>query len=327
MIPLLSIIIPVYNVIDYIENCLSSIFSQTIYPFDYEIIIVNDGTPDNSMDVVKRYVDRYDVIHVIEQENQGLSIARNRGLSVALGKYIWFVDSDDSILPDAFKNIDLLLNQYNADIYAFDLKIINEKSGFESIQKVVFKDDKLYNVITDGLSIYDKIHIAPSQRFIFKNNFLKEYQLTFFPHIYHEDIEFESRAFFFCKSIYISNKSIYRYLIRQNGSITSNYKPQLASDYLIIILNLQDLLKKEMINKPKKMIYDLNFTYAISSLTLPRNHGQRKIVKNIINKNRYLYKKVALSYLLHSYGSLYRTLFAIIMYFSPYKIYSIKNKI
>lgn len=86
--PKYSIIIPVYNVEKYIKKCLDSVFSQT--DKDFEVIVVNDGTKDNSMDIVKKYDAK-----IINQKNQGLSAARNRGVKEAVGDYLIFLDSDD----------------------------------------------------------------------------------------------------------------------------------------------------------------------------------------------------------------------------------------
>ena len=92
---LLSIIIPVYNVEAYIGKLLQSIFSQDTE--GVEIIVVNDGTPDDSMNVVQGFVPVHANLHIVNQPNRGLSEARNTGLKHAQGKYVWFVDGDDCI--------------------------------------------------------------------------------------------------------------------------------------------------------------------------------------------------------------------------------------
>lgn len=95
----LSIIIPIYNVERYLKKCLDSIYCQ-ILNLPVEVILVNDGTKDNSIEVIKPYLNLPQTIF-IDQHNQGLSVARNNGLKVSSGKYVWFVDSDDWI-PDGF---------------------------------------------------------------------------------------------------------------------------------------------------------------------------------------------------------------------------------
>ena len=98
----LSIIIPVYKVEKYIARCLDSIFNQKVDDSLIEVIVVNDGTPDNSMQIVNSYVAMHRNLTIINQENQGLSVARNVGLAKATGDYVWFVDSDDWLVEDAF---------------------------------------------------------------------------------------------------------------------------------------------------------------------------------------------------------------------------------
>lgn len=97
-----SVIIPVYNVEKYLESCLESIKSQTFT--DYELILINDGSTDESVAIMRRYAKTDARIRIIPQSNRGVSAARNLGLSVAEGDYVLFVDSDDTILPDALEH-------------------------------------------------------------------------------------------------------------------------------------------------------------------------------------------------------------------------------
>ena len=94
---ILSIIIPVYNVEKYVEKCIRSCENQDIPKENYEVIVVNDGSPDGSLAIVERLANEFSNIKVINQENKGLSMARNTGLEAAKGEYVWFVDSDDWI--------------------------------------------------------------------------------------------------------------------------------------------------------------------------------------------------------------------------------------
>ena len=91
---ILSIIIPVYKVEKYVRKTLESVFSENFSDNEVEVIVVNDGTPDRSMDIVNEFVS-HKSLRIINQENQGLSGARNTGIKAAKGKYVWFVDSDD----------------------------------------------------------------------------------------------------------------------------------------------------------------------------------------------------------------------------------------
>ena len=94
----LSIIIPVYNTEEYLPRCLNSCLEQDLLANEYEIIAINDGSSDNSLQILNAYALKYPNIRVINQENRGLGATRNRGLNLAIGEYIWFVDSDDWVL-------------------------------------------------------------------------------------------------------------------------------------------------------------------------------------------------------------------------------------
>ena len=111
---MISIILPVYNVDKYLENCLNSLINQTYK--NLEIISVNDGSTDASVEILERYSSVDNRIKVINQENEGLSSARNRGIDVALGEYLAFVDSDDYIHPEMYERLLKILLGYDADI-------------------------------------------------------------------------------------------------------------------------------------------------------------------------------------------------------------------
>lgn len=113
----LSVIIPVYNAEKYLTHCLESVCKQNLDAFDYEVIIINDGSTDNSKDIILRFQKRYGNIIFIDQKNQGVSVARNAALDIAKGEYITFVDSDDEIYPNSFRKIVQKLHDENLDIY------------------------------------------------------------------------------------------------------------------------------------------------------------------------------------------------------------------
>ena len=110
----ISVIIPVYNVEKFIDECLQSVVAQTLRP--REVLIVNDGTPDNSREICRRYAEEHDWITIIDQENKGLSEARNTGIDHASGRYIVFIDSDDYIAPDMLATLHEKAVQTGADM-------------------------------------------------------------------------------------------------------------------------------------------------------------------------------------------------------------------
>ena len=130
----LSIILPVYNVEKFLPACLDSIYNQDIAEDEFEIIAVIDGSPDNSKAVLLNYSKIHKNITLIEQENSGVSVARNNGLRDATGKYIWFIDPDDLIVKNCFKKIYESLQEHNADVFEFEYDTCEEDYEYEGKQ-------------------------------------------------------------------------------------------------------------------------------------------------------------------------------------------------
>ena len=123
----LSIIIPIYNVEKYIQKTLVSIFSQYFQKESVEIIVVNDGTKDNSMSIVNEFAVKFDNLKIINQENQGLSVARNTGLKASRGKYVWFFDSDDWVEYDSLPFLLKHLEHSDKDVLMCKIREYDEE--------------------------------------------------------------------------------------------------------------------------------------------------------------------------------------------------------
>jgi glycosyltransferase involved in cell wall biosynthesis len=139
--PKVSIVIPVYNVEKYLRECLDSVINQTLR--DIEIICINDGSTDNSADILAEYQNRENRLKVISQENGGQSKARNAGLEVATGEYIYFLDSDDYIKTNSLEKLYTIAKTNNLDILYFD-------------SEVIFENDNLKNQFPEYLTAYDR---------------------------------------------------------------------------------------------------------------------------------------------------------------------------
>ena len=127
-----SLILPMYNVEQFLPDCLDSLLCQDLSEADYEIICVNDGSTDNSAGVVKGYMKRHSGIRLIEQENAGVSKARNIGFSEAEGEYTWFIDPDDMIAANCLGQIYMKLKENNADVFEFQYVNCKEEARFVS---------------------------------------------------------------------------------------------------------------------------------------------------------------------------------------------------
>ena len=221
---ILSIIIPVYNVEKYIRKTLESIFESTFPKSELEVIVVNDGTKDNSMSTVNEFAAKFDNLKIINQENQGLSVARNTGLKAARGQYVWFVDSDDWVEYDSLPFLLKHLEHSDKDVLMFKIREYDEEGKI--LLERFFHDNKNEEQVsgTDVVLYMKKygIDITPMQQYIICRDFLLANNLFFVPGIYHEDMEFAPRMLITAKRVSVIPKVIYCYLRRSSGSITTD---------------------------------------------------------------------------------------------------------
>lgn len=173
--PKFSIIVPVYNVEEYIDDCLKSIKNQSFK--DYEVIVVNDGTKDNSMDIVKKYD-----VEIINQENAGLSAARNTGVKKAKGDYLIFLDSDDYIEKDLLKKINDSLDD-NPDIVRFQIQEVYQ-------DKKIKYEEESFNT-TSGVEAFNNIvkyhFIENAWCYAINRKYYLDNKFEFSKGTYHED--------------------------------------------------------------------------------------------------------------------------------------------
>lgn len=288
---LLSLIIPVYKVEQYLKKCLDSCLNQDIPLSEYEIIAVNDGSPDNSFAILKEYESKYPNIKILNQENQGLSMARNNGLEIAKGEYIWFVDSDDwienNILKDLIKNF-----ESKPDIIQLKYQLTYENRATSGIPTVPFYP---FKELSGKDLLRNKQYLpAPAQFCIYRKQFLDQYNLRFVSGILHEDSEFKPRATYFAKKIILYNKVVYNYLQRENGSITSNFKLKNAKDIIFVVKNLIDFSNRNVNESQIKKTFSSLCCLSLNTLL----NGYRNIstdeqyeVEELLKNNIYIFKE------------------------------------
>lgn len=223
--PKISVIIPVYNVEKYLRDCLDSVVSQTIK--DIEIICVNDGSTDGSLDILNEYCSNDDRFVIVNQNNQGLSVARNNGLNSASGDYIAFIDSDDYLL-----NNDYFEKLYNAcEKYSADIAVAGIIRGNNKKTKELLKIEK-EEVVTDYV---EKLRICdvPDSNYVwnklYKCKSLISTGITFPVGKYYEDLYYTHKVLFYTgKLVSVPNISIF-YRKRQ-GSIIKTKNPKAEID-------------------------------------------------------------------------------------------------
>lgn len=219
--PTLSIIIPIYNVERYLRRCLDALVEQSLLP--YEVILVNDGTPDNSGVIAKEYADKYPFMRYIEQENQGVSAARNKGLSLATGDFVTFCDPDDYFVPFFCEEIVKIIDQQSADLYHYTYQKTFSGSGRE------FAGDlgvaKLTPIYCDAL-LKGEVKLGEMMVWmnVYKRSIVSKYGIQF-PEgiVIHEDEVFNLRYYRHSNLLLNIDKAFYVYYIREEGATSQSY--------------------------------------------------------------------------------------------------------
>ena len=309
----LSIIVPIYNVEQYLEECLNSIINQSIE--NIEVILINDGSTDLSKDIASKFVEKDKRFVLINQQNQGLSAARNTGIQMAKGKYIYFIDSDDFIIDNKnLKEMVDLLEKYNSDaLVGRMVRVYDNKNKVLDSEYI-----NLFNTDVCTKREYLKVSVnhncAPCCMYMYKRSLLTDNNIKFKVGFLHEDEDFTPRVLLKTKKISIYNEGFYGYRQREN-SITKTFSKKNIKDIISILLDLD----QEYNNINEKMIRKIM-----------KNRSVIKIKKIIYNYNYLDINKETKIMLIDSSSGLIGKLDALIIYINP-KIYFykevLKNKI
>ncbi len=263
----LSIIIPIYNVEKYIEKCIKSLLDNDLDVSEYEIIVVDDESPDNSLNIVKELANQYSNIKIISQKNKGLGGARNTGISNSKGEYVLFLDSDDWYLNNTLKNLISIADKYNLEILEFAAQGITSNGGIS----FHFFNSTNQNVLS-GVAYYNTIRYLNSAcNKLYKRNFLVNNNLFFLEKIFIEDFEFNTRVFFKAKRVMATDYLVAQFLQSEN-SITRNNdiskKEKVINDFIQIIQITNDLYLKEVNSKDRelKLFFEERISFLVSTL-------------------------------------------------------------
>lgn len=231
----ISVIIPVYNTEKYIWACLSSLYKQSLKEF--EIICINDGSTDISLEILKKYAKIDSRIRIISQVNQGPSVARNVGISIAKGKYIQFIDSDDMLESNALEYSFRKMENEQLDIFYFDGRSIfesHELKQTKSSYKTYYQRDSSYQMVMTGKQLFVKLMHDEKYRVqaclqMIRKDFLIKNKVTFIPGILQEDNAFTTELMLRAKRVCHENKPFYIRRLRKNSIMTKT--PGFANAY------------------------------------------------------------------------------------------------
>ncbi|WP_372745758.1 glycosyltransferase family 2 protein [Lutibacter sp.] len=284
----LSIIIPVYNVEKYVAKCIYSCLKQDLKKENYEIIIINDGTKDKSLEIINEIKFEYPELIVFSQENAGLSAARNKGLSIASGEYIWFIDSDDWIKENCLKAILAKLN-------GIDVLALGGINAYDNFQNNTFFYVSNKNA-SNGIDLLKSGFIQPAQFYIYKKSFLVNNRLFFLDGVFHEDFEFTPRMLYVAQKIGVYEIPVY-FFYKREGSITNTVNTKRSHDLIKVAIKLKEFNENFVLKKYKHIFYNLiglainNSLFNTSKLDIK---NQKELSVFYFN-NRALFKDLQLS--------------------------------
>lgn len=303
----ISVIVPAYNAEKYLEKCLDSLVNQT--KKNIEIIAVNDGSKDNTLKILNEYKSKYpDMIKVISQENQGLSVTRNNGIKVASGKYIVFVDSDDEIELDLLEKIWDKVTEFPYDIIAFDVNWIYPDKNQVATSAVIW--DKRELLLEDKKKLLIDINVMACNK-AYKKELFEDESVLFVPNTWFEDVLFTYKIIPQINSIAKIDFPGYKYFQREN-SITYTFSDRLNQIHSVMdsileyykIQSLYDTYKDEL-----EYIF-VRYSFATYIKRLAKAKDKKKFndgirfVKSRVNevfpnykKNKYLHSGIKSFYL------------------------------
>lgn len=246
---IVSVIIPVYNTAPYLEECLESACKQMLKSL--EIICVDDGSTDKSLSILKKFADQDSRIRVISQANQGASHARNVGIQQAQGKFIYFLDSDDYLVPEALETLvntmearELELLLFNANVFGEggveENRLQNEKGYFRRVHEypTVCKGEDLFRRLIENQEYTASVPVQ-----LTKSTFLKDNSLSFYEEFIHEDELFVFECLLLASKAGYINKSFYYRRVRQNSVMDLRQSEKLTFSVFSLFSCVKQMLK------------------------------------------------------------------------------------
>lgn len=287
----LSIIVPVYNVEKYIRPCIESIFNQGLDEDCFEVIIINDGTKDKSMDMIADIISLHHNITVIHQENQGLSVVRNNGIAAAKGEYILMPDSDDLLIEHSLKPLLEIALATNDDLVVADfLKMSDEEIEQSKTHPIEQKKEFEYQEKTGEQLFLEDLnqYQCVVWRTLYRRAFLIENNLKFVPGIYIQDVPFTNECYLKAgkciKTSWLLN--IYR---RGHESATSSFNIKKLKDFSIALAKTWELTRLDGLSsstqfKLRQNVYNSFSLLVWITTNQIKNASERKEVLDFLKQ-------------------------------------------
>lgn len=261
MADLVTVVVPVYNVEEYLEACLDSIIAQSYY--NLEVILVDDGSTDISGKICDQYAKKDGRIIVLHQKNAGVSVARNRGIDVASGRYIMFVDADDLLLSESVECLLEILKNSDAECAMGSLRTFLRDGDTEEASHLSGKNSTCVTV-----SATDAICSMLYERSVHGGPFPKLYLLDAVKHIrfpedikYAEDLQYNYHAFRALKRVTLTDRAVYWYRMREGGAMASGFSHSRIDGLIATKRVFDDALGKAKIEDAAASRYFMEAVY------------------------------------------------------------------
>ena len=291
MKPLLTVVIPVYNVEKYLKRCVESVLVQEWH--NYDILLVDDGSTDSSPQICDDYVKAYDFISVIHKENGGLSEARNTGILHAKGEYVYFPDSDDWLEPQTFTELAEVLESQEFELVSFNREFVKGE------EDAIVSDPLVTQVFGGKDAFVQMLKHSYITGFandkIYKKSLFIDNNISFPKGKYYEDLGTNYKLFLSAKNVFATNQKYYHYLIDNPDSITQSWNEQKFSDMFGFYKDIfySDFVRSQL-NKEELQIsqryYVNGLIHILASLyksKLDKNYGEiTSEVKQELEKNK-----------------------------------------
>ena len=284
----LSIVVPVYKVEQFLPKCVESLMAQDLREEDYEIILVDDGSPDRCGEICEEYATRFDNVKVVHRKNGGLSAARNTGIEIAQGEYVQFVDSDDYLEPNVLKVLVDKMDSDKLDILRFNYQNVNDRYEVFEPNKVSKPFVDYRDEVCDGLVfLTERLGFGCyAWQFVIRREMLQG--CLFKEGIYFEDTEWTPRLLLKARCVTSTNVMVYNYLMRE-GSITQSVEEAKKRKVLADKLLLVDSLKSQMQRIGDKRWFEgmiAQTAISIVSYVAANYYSQRKeVMKALVEKD------------------------------------------
>jgi len=264
----LSIIVPVYNSGQFLEKCVNSLINQTVK--DIEIILVNDGSSDNSLEICKNFAEKDERIRVFDQPNSGQSKARNVGLDHAKGRFITFVDSDDWVDLNYYEKLIASADVHQADIACGS--IIRERK-YSNKFRINYREECVYikpQAKIDAAKVPDMCYVWNK---VYRASLLNKLHLRFVEGMFFEDVDFVTRAVYFSNKIVTVPNSYYHYWTNMNSTVKTLQKSdKKRADSLRSKENVLNFFKEHNLTSKSRNLIKIKCNMKIFGLTLLKSY-------------------------------------------------------